>query len=62
VPVTQQLRQDGPGGAAANERRAAVVARQARDHHIQRRYGKAGVSTRAGATLVTLEHGLVRLD
>jgi len=25
-------------------------------------YGKAGVSTRAGATLFALEHGLVRLD
>jgi putative nucleotidyltransferase with HDIG domain len=29
------------------------------DHHIQRVYGKAGVSTRAGATLFALEHGLV---
>ena len=32
------------------------------DHHIQRVYVKAGVSTRAGATLFALEHGLVRLD
>jgi HD-GYP domain-containing protein (c-di-GMP phosphodiesterase class II)/DNA-binding CsgD family transcriptional regulator len=32
------------------------------DHHIQRLYGKAGVSTRAGATLFALEHGLVRTD
>jgi DNA-binding CsgD family transcriptional regulator len=32
------------------------------DHHIQRLYGKAGVSTRAGATLFALEHGLVRPD
>jgi DNA-binding CsgD family transcriptional regulator len=32
------------------------------DHHIQRLYGKAGVSTRAGATLFALEHGLVHLD
>jgi HD-GYP domain-containing protein (c-di-GMP phosphodiesterase class II) len=30
------------------------------DHHIQRLYGKLGVSTRAGATLFALEHGLVR--
>jgi HD-GYP domain-containing protein (c-di-GMP phosphodiesterase class II) len=30
------------------------------DHHIQRLYGKVGVSTRAGATLFALEHGLVR--
>ncbi len=29
---------------------------------FQRLYGKAGVSTRAGATLFALEHGLVRLD
>jgi len=29
------------------------------DHHIQRMYAKAGVSTRAGATLFALEHGLV---
>jgi DNA-binding CsgD family transcriptional regulator len=32
------------------------------DHHIQRLYGKAGVSTRAGATLFALEHGLVCPD
>jgi HD-GYP domain-containing protein (c-di-GMP phosphodiesterase class II)/DNA-binding CsgD family transcriptional regulator len=32
------------------------------DHHIQRLYGKAGVSTRAGATLFALEHGLVVPD
>ena len=32
------------------------------DHHIQRLYGKAGVSTRAGATLFALEHGLVSSD
>jgi len=29
------------------------------DHHIQAVYGKVGVSTRAGATLFALEHGLV---
>jgi HD-GYP domain-containing protein (c-di-GMP phosphodiesterase class II) len=29
------------------------------DHHIQRIYGKAGVSTRAGAILFALQHGLV---
>jgi HD-GYP domain-containing protein (c-di-GMP phosphodiesterase class II) len=31
------------------------------DHHIQRLYGKAGVSSRAGATLFALEHGLTSL-
>ncbi len=29
------------------------------DHHIQRLYRKTGLSTRAGATLYALEHGLV---
>jgi len=29
------------------------------DHHIQRVYAKVGVSTRAGATLFALEHGLI---
>jgi len=32
------------------------------DHHIQSLYGKVGVSTRAGATLFALEHGLVKSD
>jgi HD-GYP domain-containing protein (c-di-GMP phosphodiesterase class II) len=30
------------------------------DHHIQRLYRKTGLSTRAGATLFALEHGLLR--
>jgi HD-GYP domain-containing protein (c-di-GMP phosphodiesterase class II) len=30
------------------------------DHHIQRLYHKLGVSTRAGATLFAVEHGLLR--
>ena len=29
------------------------------DHHIQRLYAKAGVSTRAGATIFALEHGII---
>jgi HD-GYP domain-containing protein (c-di-GMP phosphodiesterase class II) len=32
------------------------------DHHIQRLYRKTGLSTRAGATLYALEHGLIRPD
>jgi HD-GYP domain-containing protein (c-di-GMP phosphodiesterase class II) len=32
------------------------------DHHIQRAYSKVGVSTRAGATVFALEHGLVSPD
>ncbi len=29
------------------------------DNHIQHIYGKIGVSTRAGATIFAMEHGLV---
>jgi HD-GYP domain-containing protein (c-di-GMP phosphodiesterase class II) len=32
------------------------------DHHIQRVYSKIGLSTRAGATLFALEHGLISSD
>jgi HD-GYP domain-containing protein (c-di-GMP phosphodiesterase class II) len=32
------------------------------DHHIQRLYRKTGLSTRAGATLFALEHGLIGPD
>jgi HD-GYP domain-containing protein (c-di-GMP phosphodiesterase class II) len=32
------------------------------DHHIQRVYRKTGLSTRAGATLFALEHGLIPPD
>jgi HD-GYP domain-containing protein (c-di-GMP phosphodiesterase class II) len=32
------------------------------DHHIQRLYRKLGVSTRAGATLYAVEHGLLGRD
>ena len=32
------------------------------DHHIQRVYHKLGVSTRAGATLFAVEHGLLEPD
>jgi len=32
------------------------------DHHIRRLYRKTGLSTRAGATLFALEHGLIRPD
>jgi DNA-binding NarL/FixJ family response regulator len=30
------------------------------DHHVQHIYDKLGVSTRVGATLFALQHGLVR--
>ena len=32
------------------------------DHHIQRLYRKLGVSTRAGATVYAVEHGLLEPD
>ena len=32
------------------------------DHHIQHLYRKTGLSTRAGATLFALEHGLIPPD
>ena len=32
------------------------------DNHIQRLYRKLGVSTRAGATLYAVEHGLLEPD
>ena len=32
------------------------------DHHIQSLYSKIGLSTRAGATMFALEHGLVGPD
>jgi HD-GYP domain-containing protein (c-di-GMP phosphodiesterase class II) len=32
------------------------------DHHIQHVYSKVGVSTRAGATVFALEHGLATMD
>lgn len=39
-------------------RRLAISAKTA-DHHIQNAYRKIGVSTRAGATLYAMEHGLM---
>lgn len=30
------------------------------DHHVQHIYGKIGLSTRAGAALFSMEHGLLR--
>ena len=38
--------------------RARDLAKTA-DRHIQNTYGKIGVSTRAGATLFAMEHGLM---
>jgi HD-GYP domain-containing protein (c-di-GMP phosphodiesterase class II) len=39
--------------------RALGISAKTADHHIQNAYRKIGVSTRAGATLFAMEHGLV---
>ena len=39
--------------------RALGISVKTADHHIQSSYRKIGVSTRAGATLFAMEHGLV---
>jgi HD-GYP domain-containing protein (c-di-GMP phosphodiesterase class II) len=39
--------------------RALGISAKTADHHIQSAYRKMGVSTRAGATLFAMEHGLV---
>jgi DNA-binding NarL/FixJ family response regulator len=36
-----------------------VISRRTAEHHVQHVYGKIGVSTRPGATLFALEHGLI---
>jgi HD-GYP domain-containing protein (c-di-GMP phosphodiesterase class II) len=38
------------------------IARKTADNHIQSIYAKTGVSTRAGATLFAIEHGLLRAN
>ena len=38
---------------------ALVVAPATVDHHVRHIYGKIGVSTRAGAAVFALEHGLL---
>ncbi len=39
-----------------------VISPKTADHHIQHIYNKIGVSTRAGATLFTMEHNLLDLE
>jgi HD-GYP domain-containing protein (c-di-GMP phosphodiesterase class II) len=41
---------------------ALVVSLKTVDAHVQHLYAKAGVTTRAGATLFATQHGLVRFD
>jgi DNA-binding NarL/FixJ family response regulator len=40
---------------------ALVIAPATADHHVRHIYGKIGVSTRAGAAVFALEHGLLPL-
>jgi DNA-binding CsgD family transcriptional regulator len=68
-------RREGPGGLTAREvevlrllarglstrevARALVIAPKTADNHIQSIYAKAGVSTRAAATVFAMQHGLL---
>jgi DNA-binding NarL/FixJ family response regulator len=40
---------------------ALVVSPRTAEHHVQHIYAKIGVSTRAGAALFALQHGLIPL-
>jgi DNA-binding NarL/FixJ family response regulator len=37
-----------------------VISPRTAEHHVQHIYGKIGVSTRAGAAMFAMEHGLLR--
>jgi HD-GYP domain-containing protein (c-di-GMP phosphodiesterase class II) len=37
-----------------------TISRRTAEHHVQHVYGKIGVSTRAGAAMFAMEHGLLR--
>jgi HD-GYP domain-containing protein (c-di-GMP phosphodiesterase class II) len=53
------LREVARGGSMREIARALTISPKTVDGHLQRIYPKIGVSTRAGATLYALEHGLV---
>jgi HD-GYP domain-containing protein (c-di-GMP phosphodiesterase class II) len=46
------------GSSNAEIARELVVSRRTAEHHVQHIYGKLGVSTRAGAALFAMQHGL----
>ena len=46
------------GSSNADIARELVVSRRTAEHHVQHIYGKLGVSTRAGAALFAMQHGL----
>jgi HD-GYP domain-containing protein (c-di-GMP phosphodiesterase class II) len=50
------------GMATKQAARQLGISAKTCDHHIQRLYRKLGVSTRAGATLYAVEHGLLEPD
>ena len=54
------LRLIAAGRTAKEAARELEISPKTADHHIQNLYSKIGVSTRAGAALYALEHGLVR--
>jgi HD-GYP domain-containing protein (c-di-GMP phosphodiesterase class II) len=53
------LREVARGGSMREIARSLTISPKTVDGHLQRIYPKIGVSTRAGATLYALEHGLV---
>jgi len=53
------LRLIARGMATKQAARQLGISPKTCDHHIQRLYRKTGLSTRAGATLFALEHGLI---
>jgi len=56
------LRLIARGQSAKQVARALGIAEKTAGNHIQNLYGKIGVSTRAGATLFAIEHGLLPSD
>jgi len=54
---TEVLRQLARGRAMKEIARDLAISPKTVDHHLQRIYGKIGVSTRAGATLYAMEQG-----
>ena len=54
------LRLIAAGHTAKEAARQLDISPKTADHHIQSLYSKIGVTTRAGAALYALEHGLVQ--
>ena len=48
------------GGTKAHVARQLSISASTVDHHVRHIYEKAGVQTRAGATLFALEHDLLK--